>query len=157
MKERKLNNEGFSLIELIVVIAIMAILVGVMAPTVTKFIERANESNDIQALQTIYTAVYTSKMDPMITENVPTNSYTLTAPTAGALDNDFNKSVCEILGTTDFSSIVFKSEKAGKTGSTVPNATNVTITLSGNDVTVVLGHLKVDKNGADSNYTAPTT
>ncbi|HAL02696.1 MAG TPA: hypothetical protein DCP07_05005, partial [Lachnospiraceae bacterium] len=34
------NNKGFSLVELIIVIAIMAILVGVMAPQLIKYIEK---------------------------------------------------------------------------------------------------------------------
>ena len=45
-KQRTLNNKGFSLIELIVVIAIMAILVGAMAPQVTKYIEKSRKSAD---------------------------------------------------------------------------------------------------------------
>ncbi|MBO6205612.1 MAG: prepilin-type N-terminal cleavage/methylation domain-containing protein, partial [Lachnospiraceae bacterium] len=35
------NNKGFSLVELIIVIAIMAILVGVMAPQLIKYIEKS--------------------------------------------------------------------------------------------------------------------
>ena len=38
-KQRTLNNKGFSLIELIVVIAIMAILVSVLAPQFMKYVE----------------------------------------------------------------------------------------------------------------------
>lgn len=35
------NNNGFSLIELIVVVAIMAVLVGVLAPAYLRYIEKA--------------------------------------------------------------------------------------------------------------------
>ena len=31
--KKKMNNKGFSLVELIVVIAMMAVLIGVLAPT----------------------------------------------------------------------------------------------------------------------------
>ena len=40
MKKQK-NNKGFSLIELIVVVAIMAVLVGVLAPAYLRYVEKA--------------------------------------------------------------------------------------------------------------------
>jgi prepilin-type N-terminal cleavage/methylation domain-containing protein len=44
------NNKGFSLVELIVVIAIMAILVGVAVPVYTSYINNAKEAKDAQFL-----------------------------------------------------------------------------------------------------------
>jgi type IV pilus assembly protein PilA len=52
-KEVKKNNKGFSLVELIVVIAIMAVLVGVLAPQFIKYVEKSRESTDIQNLSSI--------------------------------------------------------------------------------------------------------
>lgn len=40
------NNKGFSLVELIIVIAIMAVLIGVMAPQYIKYVEKSRISSD---------------------------------------------------------------------------------------------------------------
>ena len=47
---KKLDNKGFSLVELIIVIAIMAILVGVVGTQVIPYIEKSRRSKDQQVL-----------------------------------------------------------------------------------------------------------
>lgn len=54
---KKTNNKGFSLVELIIVIAIMAILVGVLAPQFIKYVERSRISKDMQNVQLAKTAI----------------------------------------------------------------------------------------------------
>ena len=44
--KRKKNNKGFSLVELIVVIAIMAVLIAVLAPQFIKYVEKSKVSSD---------------------------------------------------------------------------------------------------------------
>ena len=42
-KQKSLTNKGFSLVELIIVIAIMAVLVGVLAPQFLKYVEQSRK------------------------------------------------------------------------------------------------------------------
>lgn len=60
MREVRKNNKGFSLVELIIVMAIMAILIGAIAPQVFAYVEESRESKDRQILATVFTAVQTS-------------------------------------------------------------------------------------------------
>lgn len=43
---KKMNNKGFSLIELIIVIAIMAVLVAIIAPNLTKYLGSSKKGAD---------------------------------------------------------------------------------------------------------------
>ncbi|MBE6578297.1 MAG: prepilin-type N-terminal cleavage/methylation domain-containing protein [Ruminococcaceae bacterium] len=52
-----MKNKGFSLVELIVVIAIMAILVGVAVPVYTSYIEKTQKNKDIQMVDEIKHAI----------------------------------------------------------------------------------------------------
>lgn len=59
-KNMKKDNKGFSLVELIIVIAIMAILIGVVALQVIPYLEKSRVGKDRQAVDTVYSAFQTS-------------------------------------------------------------------------------------------------
>lgn len=46
MKKERMNDKGFSLVELIIVIAIMVILVAVLAPQYLRYVERGRNATD---------------------------------------------------------------------------------------------------------------
>ncbi len=59
-KIKKRGISGFTLMEIIVVIAIVAILVAIAIPTLTGYIEKAKESSDLQVATNIVRATQTS-------------------------------------------------------------------------------------------------
>ena len=101
-----MKNKGFSLVELIIVIAIMAILVGVMAPFLYNYIEKTNVSADVQLCDTIQDAIVTAMVDPdvmnadddsatQIAYLQDGNVYSISYCTG---ESEFTRNVCEIVG-----------------------------------------------------------
>ena len=87
----KKNNKGFSLMELIIVIAIMAVMVAVLAPQYLKYVEKAKKSTDLSNFTQAVNMVDTALADPDLVVTGPVvqlNWYT-TGANAGyeVLDN----------------------------------------------------------------------
>ncbi|MBR6148829.1 MAG: prepilin-type N-terminal cleavage/methylation domain-containing protein [Lachnospiraceae bacterium] len=81
---KKMNNKGFSLVELIVVIAIMAVLVGVLAPQFIKYVESSRRSTDISNAQNIQSAVLADIANGKLTQSGAGEQHTtLTATGSG--------------------------------------------------------------------------
>lgn len=61
--KKKMNNKGFSLVELIIVIAIMAVLIGVLAPQYIKFVAKSKVSTDITNAEELANAINVALAD----------------------------------------------------------------------------------------------
>lgn len=57
---KKKDNKGFTLVELVIVVAILAILVGILAPQYTKYVEKSRKSADVSNLENLVTAFKTA-------------------------------------------------------------------------------------------------
>ena len=79
-KQKSLTNKGFSLVELIIVIAIMAVLVGVLAPQFIKYVEQSRRSKDIQAAANLQTAYLTDIADATIAADLGTAEAPVSIP-----------------------------------------------------------------------------
>ena len=133
------NNKGFSLVELIIVIAIMAILVGVMAPQLIKYIEKSKVSADTQAADSVHTAVLTAMMDPEVVNSSLYNSSSivpgsaLSATTLNTTSADPVASAAgEILGGS-FTAGQLKSTNASDIQFQVTGVNTVSVWVPGSD------------------------
>ena len=70
LKEMKMNNKGFSLVELIIVIAIMAVLMAVLAPQFLRYIERSRLQSDNTAIGEIARAMEIAAADEAVTAEI---------------------------------------------------------------------------------------
>lgn len=102
----KKNNQGFSLVELIIVIAIMAILVGVVGTQVVPYIEHSREAKDYQVLSSYCTAA-TSAYSTKAASLTSTGTITITLSTSATepdATSDAGKILAEIRKLTGYGS-----------------------------------------------------
>lgn len=134
MKKITKNNKGFSLIELIIVIAIMAVLVAIIAPNLTKYLGSSKTQTDKKNADEIIAQIKNciadaASSDPEITVNAWTgvDLTTLTSST-----DSFDKLVVAAL---DGSSLVTKKDKKNIYAKITANATtggyDVEVSLDG--------------------------
>jgi len=73
---KKMNNKGFSLVELIVVVLIMAIIAVALAPQVMKWVENSRKSNDIENYNALIEAANVAGTNEDVLKNLTTATVT---------------------------------------------------------------------------------
>ena len=128
MKKIKSNNKGFSLIELIIVIAIMAVLVAIIAPNLTKYLGSSKKQTDNKNLDEVESQVKNCISDAS-TNDITITTGTLKFTGTGAATvtctpaDSFTALVCTALGTTNT-----KSKQT-------PSLKNIQVVITGSDAT----------------------
>ena len=97
--KRRKNNKGFSLVELIIVIAIMAILAGVLAPQFVKYLGKSRVAVDIQNAQNMASAISAQYAEDATqsTKKLPDSGKIYNVSDAGATGSDVEK-IQEVIG-----------------------------------------------------------
>lgn len=116
-EELKKNNKGFSLVELIIVIAIMAILVGIVGTQVIPYIDKSRNAKDIQVLSGLCTDGMTAySSNAAVLDSTATYTITIGSDVqvAGGSNSDKLKSAfTELNNVTKVDDLKLES-KAGK-------------------------------------------
>lgn len=123
---KKTDNKGFSLIELIIVIAIMAVLVAIIAPNLTKYLGKSKKSADSKNLDEIESTLKTCITDYEMDNGdlIATGGSSLTcAWSAGALSTT---------GNTTFDALVNEAIDATKTKSKQDSSKNAKAVITKN-------------------------
>lgn len=103
----KKNNKGFSLVELIIVIAIMAILAGALAPALIKYINKSRRSADISNADTIRTACQTAMSDEDAMVAIGTSVTGASVSDLKSSYGAFSTEISSILGNSTITSKYF--------------------------------------------------
>lgn len=78
--KKEMNNKGFSLVELIIVIAIMVVLIAVLAPQYLKYVEKSRVASDQTTVVEYINAMQVLAADPEVTlSTADAGDYTLTS------------------------------------------------------------------------------
>ena len=120
---KKKNNKGFSLVELIVVIAIMAVLMVVLAPAMLRYVEKTREQKDDSAVSEARNAVELALAQEdintalggatTVTVTVKGSNGEITASATGGTSPDTTKLLADVKATVgDTISMSSKSRKA---------------------------------------------
>ena len=136
LNKKKNDNKGFSLVELIIVVAIMAILVGLLAPQYLKYVEKSRKSADASNLDEMVRAIQIYAADAEVT--LPADTYTITinatSTSVTATNNDNTQNAKDALdeNAPDWAKTKLKSNKwdNGATDDKKANVTSVSAEIT---------------------------
>ncbi len=136
------GNAGFSLVELIIVIAIMAALIAILAPQYLKYVEKSRVSADRTQLDEVIKAVKVAASDPDV-DDLGTANVTFTITNTNGtcvITGGTTKSLAVVTNTLGSATFYLKST-GGKTSATysvvIAVASNTyEVTISGVPATI---------------------
>lgn len=157
-EQKSLTNKGFSLVELIIVVAIMAVLIGVLAPQYLRYVEKARLQKDNSAIAEVANVIKIAGAEEDVVEQIKTTTseikYTFDSNgmkrgDGSAIPNDDTKTALEkeITATINISDV-----KLTSTAYATGKEPILIIEIDANNIISVKAEKWVEKPGA-----TPTT
>lgn len=127
---KKLNKKGFTIVELVIVIAVIAILAGVLIPTFATVVDKANKSSAEQQARNFYTLVEAATAAPT-TYTKDGKTYTLSLQPTGLIikgtETDTSKSMEILQGILGEDAKIYNGAKvASDEGTTTGDTRTIT-------------------------------
>lgn len=111
MREKCKNKKGFTLVELIVVLVILAILIALLVPSLTGYIDKANEKKVLAEAKLALNAVQTEEGDAYSkTTEYAAEDATITKNTT----NEKYKRILALAEVKDFDTFTYKTDANAK-------------------------------------------
>lgn len=116
---KKMNKKGFTLAELLIVVAIIAVLVAISIPIFSAQLEKAKEATDMANIRSAYAEVIANYLGDS------TQGYTIKVDLKSDTSNYKSDENAEIAG------VKYKDILSNESGNTVQNPCEVTVTKAG--------------------------
>ena len=138
---KKMNNKGFSLVELIVVVLIMAIIAVALAPQVMKWVENSRKSNDIENYNALITAANVAGTNETVINALSSGGSVSMASTGTTITPDALKNAMKVT-LPDAENIKVESSWTGSSGVNQPPF-NFTVSVDANGLKITKGNYPI--------------
>ncbi len=138
---KKLGNKGFSLIELIIVIAIMAILIGIVGTQVVPYIEKSKQAKDQQVISSLLTSA-TVAFSTNVEKYDSTAAKKFNFDDAAVAGNELESVINDFHALANYDTLA--SLKASLTSKAAADITQITISRDANGKVTVSVTMKDD-------------
>ena len=117
MLKKLTNKKGFTLMEMLIVVAIIAVLVGIAIPTMSNQLEKAREATDAANIRALYAEAMVEYLNSDVSAQV-TKTYTITQKTAGWANSELESNLKKLV------------KDAGSYTGTPTNGKDCTVTIN---------------------------
>lgn len=134
-EQKTLTNKGFSLVELIIVVAIMAVLIGVLAPQYLRYVEKSRLQKDNSSIAEVANVIKMASAEEAVVQQLRGGSVTYNFSATGMTTVGTTALDTEIKATIDPTQVKITSNAYATTAPTLKvevNSANI-ITVTATD------------------------